>query len=310
MDSNPVSLKSSMFGGFKKREVLSYIFELNESTQESQQKFAEQIEELSNSREALARSVGELEARLAAMQADLDNATSKLDAETAKYAEAEGIIEKLNAEAAKHRQDISEKDDEIRRFASMNSELAEKNRQHEEKRAQVELAASQIAKLLNEAEDDAVRIVEEANGKVAQILDEAKLQADGVVAAAKESASAHIFEANKAVNDIYSKFKGFCGELGGMHKTIADATFDINSKMETLKDMAVKVGEALPEGLELNDADLLSYDVEDDAGSGGPVKDRSSGVGGFAKEILGRYGVRKDDSGFFRLAAERTAPKP
>jgi hypothetical protein len=25
----------------------------------------------------------------------------------------------------------------------------------------------------------------------------------------------------------------------------------------------------------------------------------------YTKEVLGRYGVRKDDSGFFRLAAER-----
>lgn len=306
METNPSMLKSSMFGGFKKKEVLSYIFELNESTQEAQQKFAEQIEELDRSRQDLIENVAELEARLASVQASLDDTSARLGRESARNAEISELLERLKAEAVKRDKDISEKESELLRITSKYSELQNKNRQLEEKREQVELAAAQIAGLLKEAQADADKVVEDARQQASVITDEAKKQANSITDAAKASAASYIDNANSTITGVYKQFGSFRKELGSLGKTIADACAEITSRVDVLSEATANVKDSVPETLELNESFLLSYEtVEEAAKPAESVPAKPVETSAFAKEVLGRYGVRKDDSGFFRLAAEK-----
>lgn len=309
MDNNPVFLKSSMFGGFKKKEVLSYIFELNESTQEAQQKFAEQVEELGRSRDELLKSSEEAEARLNKVQAELDEARLRLEDEEAKNSEYIDDIERLNAELEKHDADMAEKDGEIARFAAINAELADKNRRHEEKRSQVELAASQIAGILGKAREDADRVVDEAREEAARIILDAQNKADALAAQSKTLAERRIEVANQHTEAIYNQFGDFCAELQQLSKTIKDAASEMIEKAGSLDNASSRVVEAVPEKLPPPEI-ALEYELEEDSAEQPADEDSSPGrvdedVSGFTGEILGRYGVRKDDSGFFRLAIEK-----
>jgi chromosome segregation ATPase len=165
MENNPGNLKSSMFGGFKKKDVLSYIFELNESTQEAQQKFAEQFEEISRSRDDLRRAASEMEGRLAGLQAELDEAARSLNLEQAKRQEAEAMMEKLRYDIQKRERELIEKENELSAANAKLLKLQDDRSELEKEREQLELAASQIAGLLSEARADADRMVDNAKAE-------------------------------------------------------------------------------------------------------------------------------------------------
>ncbi len=143
MESNPGNLKSSMFGGFKKKDVLSYIFEINESSQEAQQKFAEQLDEVTRSRDEMRYAVSELEARLRGMQAEMDEALRNLNLEQAKRLEAEEMLEKLKYDVQKREIAFKEKENALNETSAQLLEFKSKRQELQDEREQVELAASE-----------------------------------------------------------------------------------------------------------------------------------------------------------------------
>lgn len=307
MANDPALLKSSVFGGFKKKDVLSYIFELNESTQEEKQKLAEQMEELLQSRESLSLKVTEMEQQVAALQISLDEVSERLEDEMTRNEQSSQLIEKLKAEVSKHESTVSQQNSEITRLTELSAKLTEKNRAHEEKRHQVELAASQIADLLGQARDDA-----------ASVVDRAKLEAENIVNNAKTSIEAHVEEANNSIDAAYSKFGTFKLEIEALHKTFLDASAAMADKAQSLRDAVTKVEKLAPEKLSADNLPTLQYKEEDppevaeaknvdpatSAAISPAVKDEAAAAD-MTNDILRRYGVRKDESGFFRLASDK-----
>lgn len=307
MENNPALLKSSMFGGFKKKDVLSYIFELNEATQDEKQKLADQIEELAQSRESLAASASEMEQKIAGLRSSLDDVDARLKQEMRKNAEYEELIEKLKAELKRHESTISKQNAELAGQTELNSRLAEKNRGYEEKRRQVELAASQIAGLLNQAKADADSIV-----------DRARLEAENIVWDAKASVETHVAEANKTVDEAYKKFGDFRAEFEALNEKVAGAATSMTGKMQSLRDAISDIEKLVPEKLSAEALPALKYSKDSDAKSESqketnPVAVTAAAISSSSLEeeadsmtasILRRYGVRKDESGFFRLASE------
>lgn len=304
MENNPVLLKSSMFGGFKKKDVLSYIFELNETTQEEKQRLAEQLEELVQSRDGLAARALDMEQKLTSLQSSLDETLARLDEANEKNVRSLELIERLKAEAVKNADTISQQNTEIARQTELNAQVSEKNRAYEEKRHQVELAASQIAELLGQAQDDAAKAVERA-----------KLEADEIVENAKASLEVHIEEANKSVDGAYKKFSEFKSRIENKYTAVLEATSSINEEMSALKDSIEDIERLVPKKLSAEDLPTLQYKNEDDsseseednpaltaAAISTSIEEEASSM---AKDILRRYGVRKDDSGFFRLASDQ-----
>jgi chromosome segregation ATPase len=286
MENNPGNLKSSMFGGFKKKDVLSYIFELNESTQEAQQKFAEQFEEMSRSRDDLRFAVSEMEGRLANLQTEMDAAARTLNLEQAKRQEAEAMLEKLRYDFQKRERELGEKEGELAAANARLQRLQEDRGELEKERDQLELAASQIAGLLSEARADADRLVDNAKAEAKDIIEAAKQGAQEIPAAARAAAQKYIDDANAAVAKAYDRFAAFAQGIARAGEALA-----------SVETAAASAKASLPEKLEI-DLESLPH---------GPavaeVADKKARD--YTKEVLGRYGVRKDDSGFFRLAAER-----
>lgn len=307
MENNPALLKSSVFGGFKKKDVLSYIFELNEATQDEKQKLAEQIEELAHSRESLSESVSEMERQITELKASLNDVTGRFQEEIEKNARYAELVEELKSQASKHESIVSHQNAEIARQTELNAKLSEKNRAYEEKRNQVELAASQIAGLLGQAQNDA-----------ASVVSRAKLEAEDIIKNAKASIEAHVDEANKSVDDAYKKFYGFKAELDTLHVTITGAASAMTEKMQSLQDTVSDIGKLVPEKLSAETLPTLQYEKDDDPKTA-EAKDSDSAAftaaaispsveaeaANMTTDILRRYGVRKDDSGFFRLASDK-----
>jgi chromosome segregation ATPase len=293
MDNNPGNLKSSMFGGFKKKDVLSYIFELNESTQEAQQKFAEQFEEISRSRDDLRRAVSEYESRAAGLQAEMEEASRSLNLEQAKRQEAEAMMEKLRYDIQKRERELTERENELTAANAKLLKLQDDRGQLEKEREQLELAASQIAGLLSEARADADRMVDNAKAEAKKIIEAARRGAEDIPAAAKAAAQKYIDEANATVGKAYDKFAAFTQGIARAGEALA-----------SVETAAASVKASLPEKLEL-DIEHLERESASRQPEPAYVEEADKKARDYTKEVLGRYGVRKDDSGFFRLAAER-----
>ncbi len=308
MDNNHILPKAGVFGGFKKKDVLSYIFELNETTQETQQRLAEQIEELMHSREEMHKESEEMQQQIVRLQTNLDDATVRADEEAKKNEYANELIEKLRVEIAKQEKIVQEKSTELSRQAALNAELVEKNRVFEDKRAQVELAASQIAGLLGQAKDDAGKVVSRAHDEAAGITRDAQVKADSLAKNAKAAVDAKIQEATNKIEDAYKKFGNFRTELETLQKNIKEASDCIGDKMAQISTVVSAVGEHVPQDINLAKLPTLAYKVEEDtptATSSAIATSITTEASNFTKDILNRYGVRKDDSGFFRLAADK-----
>lgn len=293
MENNPGNLKSSVFGGFKKKDVLSYIFELNESTQEAQQKFAEQFEEISRSRDNLRFTVSELETRLAGLQSDMDTAARSLNLEQAKRQESEVMLEKLRYDLQKRDRELAEKNDELTAASANLLKLQDDRKELEQEREQLELAASQIAGLLSEARADADRMVDDAKAEAKNIIEAARRGAGEIPSAAKAAAQKYVDDANAEVNKAYDKFNAF-----------AERVLQAQEAFDALKSAAEAVKSHLPEKLEI-DVETLTRENAEPQLDPAHVEEANQKARDYTKEVLSRYGVRKDDSGFFRLAAER-----
>lgn len=301
------AFKSTVFGGFDKKSVLSYIFELNENAQDAQQKLNDQIVEFTSSRDELSRKLEEAEAGLTAARSGLDEANARIDEEAKKNAELTSQIDRLKFENTKQKQIIENRDEEIARISEMNAGLEEKTLTLEEKRGQVELAASQIAGLFKQARNDADKLMEQAREDAEGVLSAARSEAAQITKDAHGQAEAIIQNANSSIDGVYRQYDDFCKELGAVQQHMIDALSMMNAKIKTVNRAAAKARDTATESLwSLNgNGGAAPEEPENEQEPQKADAEKSTETTmTLANEILNQYGIRKDESGFFRLASE------
>lgn len=117
MENSPIMFKSAV-GGFDKKAVMSYIFELNESAQAAQKRLIEELEEVSRIRDDLEDQLNDVHKRMQRAQMDVRDLSDELAGEKSRTAELTELLENANADVDRLRQEIAQKDEEIRRLAA------------------------------------------------------------------------------------------------------------------------------------------------------------------------------------------------
>ena len=289
-----VFLKPALLGGFKRKAVLSYIFELNEATHDEKKKLSQQVEDLTKSRDVLSENLKEMGQQLSDAQNELQAAKSQLSEQRNQMSKQDGEsgaqIKSLKAEIDRLNHAIAQKDGDISRHISINEdlekqnrELSKKNQTFSEKRAQLEQATSQITDLMNRAKGEAVKIVEQAKTSAAKITAGASRNADDIIENAKMSAKKQIDETHRQMEDSYRQFDVFQSELNGLKQTVADTVSTLTEKMDSLHHAASSTRAKAPD---------KAFSVE--------APEKREAPGGDFQQVE----IQKDDSGFFRLAAE------
>ncbi|MCL2035641.1 MAG: hypothetical protein FWG94_13065 [Oscillospiraceae bacterium] len=289
-----ILLKPALLGGFKRKAVLSYIFELNEATRDTEKNLSAQIEDLTKARDILSENLKEMGQKLSDAQNELQAANNQLSEQgiqLSKQGEESGAqVKSLKAEIDRLNRIIAQKDGDISRHISINEdlekqnkELSKKNQTFSEKRAQLELASSQITDLMDRAKSEAVKIVEQAKTSAAKITAGAARNADEIIENAKISAKKHIADTHRKMEDSYKQFDVFQTELNGLKQTVADTVSTLTEKMDSLHHAASSTRAKAPDK-------AFSVEAPDNREA--------------AAEDLPQVEIQKDDSGFFRLAAE------
>lgn len=115
MENSPIMFKSAV-GGFDKKAVMSYIFELNESAQAAQKRLIEELEDVTRSRDDLEDQLSDVHKRMQRAQMDVHDLSDELAGEKSRTAELTELLENANAEIDRLRQQIAQKDEELRRL--------------------------------------------------------------------------------------------------------------------------------------------------------------------------------------------------
>lgn len=205
---NQVMLKKTTFGGFEKQSVLNYIYELNTTTKEAQDKLLVQLEEITNSREKLSETLRDMETKMQSIQRERDNMVAELDGEKQRTGELGAMIDSLNIQIAKQERIISEKEEEIGDYRRLNNELMKKNETLESKKNEVEKASAYVGELLLRTRIDSESILEEASVKAQEL----------------------VAEAGKSLEDVYTQFEAFKTDMAGIQAQIQDALTLVQQK--------------------------------------------------------------------------------
>lgn len=311
---NQVRLKNSAFGGYQKKSVHSYIFELNESAQEMKQKLSDHIDELTRERDMAVSECRSMEEKLVSAQQSLGMINESLAGEARKNEGASAMMEKLNAEIARQQESLAQKNAEIAQMSSRSADTEKLTRELDTKRRELELVAAQLNTMMNKARGDADAVINEARGQANDILREAHAKAESMLSDARgESERIRAYAltqadeirgeaqrcaqaaANTAAAD-YRQLESVYAEVSAAKRALSDAATAINTKMAELdRVVSPKAQESASDHGERSNVSNFSVEAPRE-----PTREAS-----LADHILSQYGIRKDESGFFRLTSDK-----
>lgn len=207
LSQQQVVFKTKLFGGFEKKAVLSYIYQVNESARQAEEKLGQQLAEVTASREELSHKIGEFESKISKMEQDVSELNSELFGERAKSSEMGALVDRLNDEIGRQRNIIREKDMELDTYKSRIVELASVS-------AKYEKASSQIGMLLIDAKTRADQMIEEAAVRSEEIIQ----------------------GANDTVSHLFSELDDFRREVEQIRATVGDAIASIQERLDNISD--------------------------------------------------------------------------
>lgn len=152
--SNPVIFKTSVFGGFQKSAVLSYIDQLNADSQKIKAELDQKIAGLEAQVSELKEQIPSEEEKAAAVK--------QQEEQRQKSQELTELTERLNQEIARQQKILADKDDEIRQLTERSRKLQLQAENHSFKAQKYDEIAMRIGSLIIDAKQQADRIVEQA----------------------------------------------------------------------------------------------------------------------------------------------------
>ncbi len=224
---NQTMLKKTAFGGFDRKSVLNYVYDINTSAKEAQDKLLAQLEEITSSREKVSESLREMETKLQQVQQERDDFSTELGSEKQRTGELAVMMDSLNAQIAKQERILAEKEEEIADYKRLNNELLRKNETLESKKQEVEKASAYVGELLLRTQVDSEKILADAAVKAQEL----------------------VVEAGKSLEGVHSQFESFKQEMS----TIQD---QIQQAMQAVQDKFSHIGKAVKDA-EVNLRDIV-----------------------------------------------------
>jgi len=237
VDNKQIVFKTSTLGGFEKKAVLDYIYNLNEDNAIVQTQLRESIEALSDAATAQEEELREKDEKIASMKKDLESARAELSQERTKARDLDAFGERLKKEIESTRGDFTKERSRARELDELNESMQDEILRHrnslqdmqaenerlqkeiemlrrengsiQEQQSEVDQAIISVGKIMVEARKDAEnivlqaqreaqKIVERATGNAARVEDDAGAQSHINTAKSRD-------EAARIVEDAKSK---------------------------------------------------------------------------------------------------------
>lgn len=262
--------KTTTFGGFDKKAVLTYIDALTEKHHAQEEELRGQIVEFSKAQDSQVEYIQKLEDQLETLEDKLDVLAEQLESERAATPHAASEINDLNQENQELAHKLAEAEKELSIQQERNRQLqfkvegvVYKSQKYDELSSQVGeamLSAKASAdKILQDAQNEAKRLLEEARqtaketlsaaehdatetlidaqGKADALEQQSEAQAQATVAQAQAQANA-ITKATKTEIDRFGGEVGsFRGDTSRLRKSIEEILFVLNDRVDVMQEI-------------------------------------------------------------------------
>ena len=179
-------IRTSVFGGFDKKEVLEYIDSLRAQNKQMTEQLESQLCEISDARNALANQAFEFKEKISAMEENLNNSRGRID-------ELTGMIDTLRKSEQKTSIEKEETNRTLLIERERSRQLAVKAQDFEDKAKKYDNISTDIGNIILEARDNASHIILQAQE-----------QAEGITQNAVEASSKACVELKSLKKDIES----------------------------------------------------------------------------------------------------------
>ena len=167
------TFKTTTFGGFDKKSVLSYIDALNEQFHAAEADYAAKLEEYARAQDSQVAHIKKLEAQLADQEGKLTAVAEQLEKERGIARQAQEMISELDTQNKALQKQLSDSERELQIQIERGRQLQFKAESLDYKSKKYDELSGQIGDAMIEAKRNADQIIAEANGKAAQITDQA-----------------------------------------------------------------------------------------------------------------------------------------
>ncbi len=203
-----VLLRTSFFGGFEKKEVLTYIDKLREQNRTMAQELAEHISEVSTARSQLSEQVSSFELKIAEMERQLDERGGRIR-------ELTGVVESLRNEVSQQKLRQIEREKDLQQQRDQNRQLMVQLQNYEYKAKRYEDVSARIGDIILEANQRATDTVAQAQEQAEQIKNNA-VTASRKITAEMSLMRNEISTVRVQLEDLMKNFNARLDEIDGM----------------------------------------------------------------------------------------------
>ena len=261
--------KTTTFGGFDKKSVLTYIDSLNEGFHKTEQQYQEKLNAFAQAQESQIAHIKNLEAQLADQNGKLEAVALQLEEERRQAAAAQEMLKTLQTQNEELQEELNASEREVKIQTERSRQLQFKAESLDYKSKKYDELSNQIGDTIIEAKRDAERIVAEANAQAKQSVDQANAQAKQITDQAKDY-----------MKNFYAELASFNGDAGRLRKSIEEILFVLNDRVDVMQEVIRQIEDRFnpQEG-------GLSY-IEEPGQPFAEPDDEAGHVGGVTREDL------------------------
>lgn len=231
-----VLLRTSFFGGFEKKEVLTYIDKLRKQNRTMAQELAEHISEVSTARNQLSEQVSSFEAKITEMERQLEERGGRIRDLT-------GTVESLRNEVSQQKLRQIEREKDLQQQKDQNRQLVVQLQNYEYKAKRYEDVSAQLGEIILEANQRAADTVAQAQAQAEQIKKNA-VTASQKITAEMSLMRNEISTVRTQLEDLMKSFTARLDEIDHMLLEIVPAGADDDAVDEVAQ--AAKAEQASP----------------------------------------------------------------
>ena len=220
-DNRQAIIRTSFFGGFDKKEVLSYIDRLREENAAAQADLDRRLEEVTAARNDLGEQVAGFERKLVEMGGELDERSGRIK-------ELNDEISRLQSELKSSQKNADDTGRALVLQKEQNRILMERGRESEERAKRYDDVSAQLGDIILTARCSANELIDAAQGEADRIKTDAE----------------------KASERVMNELLSLRGELTHMREQMAEMVGDFSNRITVIEDMLDEIVPVCENGLE------------------------------------------------------------
>lgn len=219
--------KSTTFGGFEKKSVLTYIDSLNEEFHEAELKYQEKLEAYEKAQESQLSHIKSLEEQITDGEGKLAAVANQLEQERKLANQANEMISELQSSHEMLKKKMDDNERELQIQLERNRQLQFKVESLEYKSRKYDDFSTQIGDTIIEAKQNAEKIIRSANARAKEIS----------------------MQAQDYMKNFYTELSSFSGDAANLQKSVEEILFVLNDRVDVMQDIIHQVQERFhPDG--------------------------------------------------------------